>query len=312
MAVLDTGIRLSHPDLNVVRRHELRRPGHRAERRYGHGTHIAGTIGALNNGSGVVGVAPGTKLFSVKVLERRRERQLRRDHLRDRLGDRQPRPEAHRRRQHEPDRDRVHRPARSRARRRRRRCTRRSATRPPRASLTSSRPATTPATSTTRVYPSVPAGVPAGAHRDRHAGPRRPAGSARADRAATRTAATTRTRAFSNYASVDRGAEHTIAAPGVCIESTFPRPDYKVESGTSVASPHVAGLVALCIGEVNSGPRPVRRQVAGAGDPDHAPPGGRCTQPRAPMRASGAIPTTRSGPATTATLARARAPVAAP
>ena len=61
---------------------------------------------------------------------------------------------------------------------------------------------------------------------------------------------------FSNYASVDRGAEHTIAAPGVCIESTFPRPDYAVESGTSVASPHVAGLVALCVGEVNSGPGP--------------------------------------------------------
>ena len=34
----------------------------------GHGTHVAGTIAAGNGGSGVVGVAPGAKLYSVKVL----------------------------------------------------------------------------------------------------------------------------------------------------------------------------------------------------------------------------------------------------
>ena len=36
--------------------------------RNGHGTHIAGTIGARNNSYGVVGVAPGVALYSVKVL----------------------------------------------------------------------------------------------------------------------------------------------------------------------------------------------------------------------------------------------------
>ncbi len=72
VAVLDTGIRLSHPDLNAVRGTNCVAPGTVPSDRYGHGTHIAGTIGALNNGSGVVGVAPGTKIFSVKVLERRR------------------------------------------------------------------------------------------------------------------------------------------------------------------------------------------------------------------------------------------------
>ena len=35
----------------------------------GHGTHVAGTIGARNNGSGVIGVAPGTKIVAVKVLD---------------------------------------------------------------------------------------------------------------------------------------------------------------------------------------------------------------------------------------------------
>lgn len=36
----------------------------------GHGTHVAGTAGARDNGSGVVGVAPGARLWSVRVLER--------------------------------------------------------------------------------------------------------------------------------------------------------------------------------------------------------------------------------------------------
>jgi subtilisin len=35
---------------------------------FGHGTHVAGTIGALDNGGGAVGVAPGARLWSVKVL----------------------------------------------------------------------------------------------------------------------------------------------------------------------------------------------------------------------------------------------------
>ena len=34
----------------------------------GHGTHIAGTIGAKSNGSGVIGAAYGTTLVAVKVL----------------------------------------------------------------------------------------------------------------------------------------------------------------------------------------------------------------------------------------------------
>ncbi len=34
----------------------------------GHGTHVAGTIGALDNSIGVVGVAPGARLWAVRVL----------------------------------------------------------------------------------------------------------------------------------------------------------------------------------------------------------------------------------------------------
>ena len=35
----------------------------------GHGTHVAGTVGALDNGIGVVGVAPGVRLWSVRILD---------------------------------------------------------------------------------------------------------------------------------------------------------------------------------------------------------------------------------------------------
>ena len=36
--------------------------------RNGHGTHVAGTVGALDNGIGVVGVAPGARVWAVKIL----------------------------------------------------------------------------------------------------------------------------------------------------------------------------------------------------------------------------------------------------
>lgn len=51
---------------------------------------------------------------------------------------------------------------------------------------------------------------------------------------------------FSNYAANDQDRRHTVAAPGVCILSTVPG-GYGVDHGTSFASPAVAGAVALCI-----------------------------------------------------------------
>jgi subtilisin len=100
VAVVDTGIDTTHPDLNVVGGVDCSpkqdpspfantlsfvtqdvkdatnpfgpidiapdAPGYQDG--MGHGTHVAGTIGALDNSLGVVGVAPGVNLYAVRVL----------------------------------------------------------------------------------------------------------------------------------------------------------------------------------------------------------------------------------------------------
>jgi subtilisin family serine protease len=68
VAVLDTGIQANHPDLNVVGGRNFA-TGKSYGDGHGHGTHVAGTIGALDNGIGVVGVAPGARLWAVRVLD---------------------------------------------------------------------------------------------------------------------------------------------------------------------------------------------------------------------------------------------------
>lgn len=70
VAVIDTGIDIKHPDLkdNIVGGKNCS-TGRSYSDGNGHGTHVAGTIAALDNGIGVVGVAPEAKLWAVRVLD---------------------------------------------------------------------------------------------------------------------------------------------------------------------------------------------------------------------------------------------------
>src|SRR3989344_4431977 len=69
VAVIDTGVSLDHPDLkNNIAGGKNCSSGTSYNDGDGHGTHVAGTIAALDNSIGVVGVAPEAKLWAVRVL----------------------------------------------------------------------------------------------------------------------------------------------------------------------------------------------------------------------------------------------------
>ncbi|KQU70427.1 S8 family serine peptidase [Phycicoccus sp. Root101] len=79
VGVLDSGIEGTHPDLaaNIDTKDSVNcttagrpdlTPGAWNPTTSGHGTHVAGTIAAARNGVGIVGVAPNVRLASVKVV----------------------------------------------------------------------------------------------------------------------------------------------------------------------------------------------------------------------------------------------------
>jgi minor extracellular protease Epr len=71
IAIVDTGISKKHPDLTVAGGVNLldTTENKKWDDDNGHGTHIAGIIGACNNSIGVVGVAYDSELYAVKVLD---------------------------------------------------------------------------------------------------------------------------------------------------------------------------------------------------------------------------------------------------
>lgn len=81
IAILDSGIDLKHSDLNVYHQKSIvttsiginslfgRQTSTTANDDNGHGTHVAGIAAAKDNSHGSVGVAPGAKLWAIKVLD---------------------------------------------------------------------------------------------------------------------------------------------------------------------------------------------------------------------------------------------------
>jgi subtilisin len=69
--IIDSGIDFDHPDLNVdqTRSKSFISGNTSARDENGHGTHVAGIIGAKNNTIGLLGVASGANLVSLRVLD---------------------------------------------------------------------------------------------------------------------------------------------------------------------------------------------------------------------------------------------------
>jgi len=73
VAIIDTGIDLDHPDLwrNIKGGINTVKPRKSADDDNGHGTHLAGTVAAIDNDFGVIGVGPEVSLYAVKVLNKK-------------------------------------------------------------------------------------------------------------------------------------------------------------------------------------------------------------------------------------------------
>lgn len=249
VAVIDSGIDLDHPDLDAVDGRNCVTPGAPAEDDNGHGTHVAGTIAARNDGAGVVGVAPGTRVVAVKVLDAEGSGAMSQvicgiDWVTGTLSDASAANDV-----------RVANmslgasgpPVRS--------C---AATDDPmhRAICASTAAGVTYVAAAGNSgwdfdyaqEPDVPAAYPqvltvtAMSDSDGRPGGLGPSCSSADDTYA----------GYSNFALTEAAADHTIAAPGSCIRSTWPGGGHRTLSGTSMAAPHVAGAVALCLGEAGA------------------------------------------------------------
>ena len=71
VAIVDSGVDLAHPDLvaRLLPGYDWVGEDSDPQDLHGHGTHVAGTVAAAENGVGVVGVAPEANVFPLRVLD---------------------------------------------------------------------------------------------------------------------------------------------------------------------------------------------------------------------------------------------------
>jgi subtilisin family serine protease len=248
VAVLDSGVDLKNADLNAVTGKNCLSTTAAAQDDNGHGTNVAGILGARNTGSVVTGVAPGTLIYSVKVLSSRNTGTLSQilcgiDWVTANsaaLGIRVANMSIEGAGANDgncgnTNNDGWH----------------KAICRSTAAGVTYVASAGNAKTNLDRTipaaYPEVMA-VTAMSDTDGLAGAKGGAPKCKSGEADDRYAS------FSNYAVGTDAIAHTIAAPGTCVVSDKLAGGTSTYYGTSQAAPHVAGTLALCFGSGGAGP----------------------------------------------------------
>ncbi len=221
VGIIDTGMDYTHPDLkaNYAGGYNALDNSKPPLDDNGHGTHVAGIIGAVSDGAGVVGVAPKASLYAVKVLNARGSGAYSAiiDGIQWAVNNKM---------------DVVN--------------------------MSLGSPSGSAA-----IQKAVEAAYKAGVTLVMAAG--NDSGPVNYPARYPQSIAVAASDSADNIASFSsRGPEIAFIAPGVAINSTYMGGLYKSLSGTSMASPHVAGLAALAVGAGAKTPAAVRKALQSA------------------------------------------------